>query len=48
MWDSPADMAKKIEKVTREEIVSCANLLTLDTVYLLEGQKGGEASGMLF
>ena len=42
MWDSPADMAKRIEGVTRDEIVACAESLVLDTVYFLEGQKGGE------
>lgn len=42
MWDAPLDMAEKIEKVTKDEIVACARMLTLDTVYFLEGQKGGE------
>ena len=42
-WDSPLDMARQVEEVSKEQIVACAKALTLDTVFLLEGQKGGES-----
>ena len=42
-WDSPLDMAKQVEMVSKEQIVACAEALRLDTVFLLDGQKGGES-----
>lgn len=42
-WDSPLDMAEQVEKVNKEQIVACAEALRLDTVFLLDGQKGGES-----
>lgn len=34
---TPAELAAQAEKVTREEVTCCANKVTLDTVYMLEG-----------
>ncbi|MBP3320922.1 MAG: insulinase family protein [Clostridia bacterium] len=39
--DAPLDMAKRVEAVTKEMIVACAEALMLDTVFLLDGRKGG-------
>lgn len=38
---TPSDLAAQIRGVTREDVVNCANKVTLDTVYMLEGT--GEA-----
>lgn len=34
---TPQDMAARIEKVTREEVVACAKILEPDTIYFLRG-----------
>ncbi len=36
---SPSDVANEINSVTKEQIVKCANLLSLDTVYKLVGSE---------
>ena len=36
---SPEESAKKIEAVTREDIIRAANMVKLDTIYLLAGQE---------
>ncbi len=40
--ETPEDQCKGLEKVTREEITEAANMLHLDTVYLLNGTASGE------
>lgn len=35
-FESPEDLAKSVEKITREEIIAAANKITLDTVYNLK------------
>lgn len=39
---SPADSAGKIAAVTKQQVQHCAELLTLDTIYKLVGNKEGE------
>lgn len=39
---TPAQAAEKINSITKEDIVRCANKLTLDTVYTLTGVSKGE------
>ena len=41
-WDAPIDMAGAVERVSKEDVIACAQALEPDTVYLLEGRKGGE------
>ena len=41
-WDAPIDMAGAVERVSKEDVIACAKALEPDTVYLLEGRKGGE------
>ena len=36
---SPSDVADEINSVTKEQIIECANLLSLDTVYKLVGSE---------
>ena len=36
---SPEQAAEKIESVTREDIIKAANMVKLDTIYLLAGQE---------
>lgn len=40
---TPEEQCEKLQSVTRSQIVEAANLLRLDTVYLLTGEEGGEA-----
>ena len=40
--ESPLDYSKRIEAVTKEDMVKAANTLTLDTVYFLNGTLPGE------
>ena len=39
---SPADSASNISAVTKQQVQDCADLLTLDTIYKLVGNKEGE------
>lgn len=39
---SPADSASNIAAVTKQQVQDCADLLTLDTIYKLVGNKEGE------
>lgn len=39
---SPADSASNIAAITKQQVQDCADLLTLDTVYKLVGNKEGE------
>ena len=39
---SPAESAAENQKVSKEEIVNCASLLSLDTIYKLVSEKEGE------
>ncbi|MBQ7846672.1 MAG: insulinase family protein, partial [Clostridia bacterium] len=43
--DSPEQTAQRIKTVTKEQVILAANSLSLDTVYLLQGVKGGEHRG---
>jgi predicted Zn-dependent peptidase len=40
--ETPEEQCEKLAKVTREEIVAAANLLQLDTIYLLNGTAEGD------
>ncbi|MBQ8400276.1 MAG: insulinase family protein [Clostridia bacterium] len=44
--DSPEQTAQRIKTVTKEQVILAANSLSLDTVYLLQGVKGGEHRGI--
>lgn len=37
--DTPGDVIKKINSVTREQVINAANKVTLDTVYILSGKE---------
>ena len=41
--DTPEDVCESFMSVTREEVISCAKKIKLDTVYFLEGTLKGEA-----
>ncbi|MBQ4064979.1 MAG: insulinase family protein [Clostridia bacterium] len=43
--ESPLDYGKRIEAVTKEEMIRAAGTLTLDTVYFLNGTLSGEEEG---
>jgi len=40
--ETPEEQCEKLARVTREEIIAAANMLQLDTVYLLNGTAEGE------
>ena len=39
---SPLEDAELLDTVTREDVIRCANSITVDTVYFLKGGNGGE------
>ena len=44
--ETPADQARKLESITREDVAAAAELAQLDTVYVLAGEnreEGGNA-----
>lgn len=40
LTEDPEELAARVEKVTREDVVSMANRVELDTIYFLKGKEG--------
>ena len=40
LTEEPEELAARVEKVTREDVVSMANRVELDTIYFLKGKEG--------